>query len=316
MSTVRTSLALCPFLLHIGFRSALPDTAKKPVVLFGLLAAFCWGTHSVIVRYLTGDLHGIPIATLRLIIAAATLFLILRILKVPVSINLRDWTLRIAVLSTVVNYIFFHIGLEHTGASNAMMLENTAPFFVLIFLVIFAKQQLALKDIIATLIAVAGVFLTVAHDIQLGGEGLYGDGLELIAGVSWAGFMLASSQAMRATNTTGERLNFLFGVFTCSAVLLAPLCLFFPLAPTLNDVFFLILLGMVPTALAYYLWYEAASELPTIAASLMFTLSVVFTFINAALFLGEDITLNTALGAALIVIGIAVTSLGNKPEQD
>ncbi|MGI9373068.1 MAG: DMT family transporter [Hyphomicrobiales bacterium] len=292
----------------------LLSASKNRYLLFGLLAAFCWGTHSVIVRYLTSDLHGIPIAALRLVIAAVTLFIILRAMKVKISINLRDWTLRIAVLSTVVNYIFFHIGLEHTGASNAMMLENTAPFFVLIFLVIFAKQHLMLKDVFATGIALVGVFLTVAHDIQIGGEGFYGDTLELVAGVSWAGFMIASSQAMRATNTTGERLNFLFGVFTCSAVLLLPLCLFFEIDPTLNDVFFLFLLGMVPTALAYYLWYEAASQLPTITASLMFTLSVVFTFINAALFLGEEITLNTALGAALIVAGIAITSLGNKPK--
>ena len=37
--------------------------------LYRLLAAFFWGTHSVIVRYLTADMNGIAIAVFRLYIA-------------------------------------------------------------------------------------------------------------------------------------------------------------------------------------------------------------------------------------------------------
>ena len=96
---------------------------------YGLLAAFFWGTHSVIVRYLTADMHGIAIAVFRLYIAAFALFLILKINRVPVSGDLTDRYLLVTIFGTVTNYIFFHVGLEHTTASNAPCYWRTPPRF-------------------------------------------------------------------------------------------------------------------------------------------------------------------------------------------
>jgi len=293
-------------------------TKKSPSWLqnglfLGFLAAFLWGTHSVIVRYLTSDLGGLQIAVMRLFIAALTIFIILRIMRAPVSIRYSDWNFRLAVLSTVVNYILFHVGLEHTGAANAMVLENTAPFFVLIFLYFFADTAVGRTEILATLLAITGVFLTVFQDFQGGGEPLLGDIMELGAGLSWAVFLISSSRAMQSSQTTAERLNFLFGIFLCSAVLLLPLAAFTMQVPTANDLVFLVLLGVFPTAMAYYLWYEAAARLSTLTATLLFASSVGFTFINSALFLGASITFPAILGAALIVLAIFLTTM-NKSE--
>ncbi len=281
-------------------------------LVLGFLAAFLWGTHSVIVRYLTSDLGGLQIAVTRLFIAALAIYCMLRVMRVSVSIRLGDWNFRLAVLSTVVNYILFHIGLEHTGAANAMVLENTAPFFVLVFLYFFADTPVTRTDVLATGLAILGVFLTVYQDFQGGGEPLFGDLLEIGAGLSWAVFLISSSRAMRNSESTGERLNFLFGIFTCSGVLLLPLALFSMQVPTVDDMVFLLLLGVLPTALAYYLWYEAAARVSTLTATLMFAASVVFTFINSALFLGAAITPIAALGAVLIVAAVFLTTKSQK----
>ncbi len=288
------------------------STAKQPLMqnglLLGFLAAFLWGTHSVIVRYLTSDLGGLQIAVTRLFIAALAVFCILRVMRVPVSIEHKDWNFRLAVLSTVVNYILFHVGLEYTGAANAMVLENTAPFFVLLFLYFFADTPVTRVDVLASILAIFGVFLTVFRDFQGGGEPLFGDLLEIGAGLSWAVFLVSSSQAMRNSTSTAKRLNFLFGVFVCAGVLLLPLAAFSLQTPTAKDVIFLILLGVLPTAMAYYLWYEAAARVSTLTATLMFAASVVFTFINSALFLGAAITPIAALGAILIVAAVFLTT--------
>ncbi len=288
---------------------------KLMALLFGLLAAFFWGTHSVIVRYLTGDLHGMTIAVLRLYVATAILFVILKAVGHRVSVNLKDRNLLIAAGSTVVNYVFFHVGLEHTGAANAMMLENTAPFFVLVFLFLLVREKIRRRDIVATGIAIIGVILTISHDLALGGEGLKGDLLEIVAGASWAGFMIASSRALTKTADSAQRMNFLFGVFACSAIVLTPALFLYRVEATANDIIWLLVLGALPTALAYYLWYEAAARVSAISASLMFTLSVIFTFINAYLFLGEDLSVNALIGAVLIVSSILLTSLGGKSES-
>ncbi|RLK10274.1 DMT family transporter [Ruegeria conchae] len=284
-------------------------------LVLGFLAAFLWGTHSVIVRYLTSDLGGLQIAVSRLFIAAFAIYCMLRVMSARVSVQYRDWNFRLAVLSTVVNYILFHIGLEHTGAANAMVLENTAPFFVLIFLYFFADTAVGRTDVLATLLAILGVFLTVYRDFQGGGEPLLGDLMEIGAGLSWAVFLISSSRAMQTSETTAERLNFLFGIFLCSGVLLMPLAAFSFQMPTANDVIFLILLGVLPTALAYYLWYEAAARVSTLTATLLFAASVVFTFVNSALFLGATITPLAIVGAVLIVTAIFVTTMKSTKEK-
>lgn len=281
-------------------------------LVLGFSAAFLWGTHSVIVRYLTGDLGGMQIAVTRLFIAALAIFCMLRVMRASVSVQFRDGNFRLAVLATVINYALFHIGLEHTGAANAMVLENTAPFFVLLFLYFFADTPVTRIEVLATALAIFGVFLTVFRDFQGGGEPLLGDLMEIGAGFSWAAFLIASSRAMKASQTTAKRLSFLFGIFLCSGVLLVPLALFSLQIPTANDVMFLLLLGILPTALAYYLWYEAAARVSTLTATLMFAASVVFTFINSALFLGAAITPIAALGAALIVAAVFLTTKSQK----
>ena len=251
---------------------------------------------------------GLQIAALRLYVAALAIFLILRLMNVPVSFNLKDRYFWLTVVATVVNYIFFHIGLEHTGAANAMVLENTAPFFVLVFLFFFARSSVRPRDILATVIAITGVFLTVYQDFEGAGERRFGDALEIAAGLSWAVFLFASSKAMRASNSTGERLNFLLGIFAFSALLLTPLAVMDTGSPSMNDLFFLLLLGVLPTAMAYYFWYEAAARVSTLTATMMFACSVVFTFINAAMFLGDPVTLLAGFGAVLIVSAVFLTS--------
>ena len=276
-------------------------------MIFGLLAAFFWGTHSVIVRYLTSDLSGITIAVLRLYIAAAVLYVIMRLNRQRVSIRLGDANLLLTVFGTATNYVLFHIGLEHTSASHAMLLENTAPFFIVLFLLLMPNEKIGWLEIVATLVAVVGVYFTVRRDLVAGGEALEGDILEILAGLTWAIFIFGSSRALRRTESPLERVGFLFNVFILSALVLTPFMLFYPIQATATDVLLLVLLGIFPTAVAYYLWYEAASRVSTVTAALLFTLSVIFTLLNAHLFLGEALTANMFIGAALIVLGTVLS---------
>lgn len=294
--------------------SLATGTASR-ALLFGLLAAFFWGTHSVIVRALTADLHGMTIAVLRLYIAAAALYVILKIAGYSVRILQFDKPFLITVFGTATNYIFFHWGLQYTGASNAMMLENTAPLFVLGILFLTGQSR-TLMELVATIVVVAGVFFTVRQDLALGSAGLTGDILELLAGLTWAIFIIGSNQALSATNSALERTAFLFRVFLVSAIVLTPLLTVqgdSVTAVTGVDVILLLLLGIFPTAVAYFLWYEAAARVSTVTSALLFTLSIIFTFINAALFLGEAVTPSMILGAVLIVAGVLLSKYGSKP---
>lgn len=286
--------------------------AVRPLLL-GFLAAFFWGTHSTIVRFLSADMPGIVSATARVYIAAISLFLILKIYRRPVTFDLRDRNSLVCAAALTVNFVFFHAGLTYTSASNAMLLENTAPIFVLAILLVAFHERPNGLEIAATLIAFAGVYLTVQHDLTVGGAILRGDSLEIAAGVTWAVFLVSASKAAGAQGSIFVRVNFLLNLFAFAAVVLTPFALAsvmvasFAITPT--DAALLVLLGVFPTAIAYFLWYEAASEISTVASALLFTLTVVFTFANAAVFLGEVITVPMTIGGCLIVVGVLLSKL-------
>lgn len=283
------------------------DRATIRALLFGVAAAFFSGTHSVIVRYLADHVHGATIAVLRVYVASAILFLILKSYKRPTEIKWTDKTLLITVCGFAANFVVFHWGLEYTGASSAMVLENTAPVFVLLIMALVLRERIRALEVLGTFLVLFGVYFTVRQDFELGPAGVFGDELELFAGLTWAVFLIGSSRALLGTADTFERLQFLFAVLVWSSVLLTPILFIFALSLSMMDIVLIVLLGIFPTAIAYYLWYETAARVSPVMTSLLFTLTVIFTFVNAYIFLGEAVTADMLIGAGMIVAGVLIS---------
>ncbi len=282
--------------------------------LFGVLAAFFWGTHAVITRYLATSIPGIVIATLRLYIACFVILGFLKITgtKIDWGVKDRKWFLLIVLLGMSLNWAVFHTGLEYTTASSAMLLENTAPVFVLLFLALFLKERIKKIEMLAVLVTFLGVLLVVIGDKGFGffsEAKFFGDFLEIIAGVTMAIFIIGSSKVFAREKTAKSRLTNMLKIFLVSAVVLSPSLLIFRFALGFEDMMLFLLLGVFPTVFAFGLWYESAARISTVSAALIFNLSIAFTFLNAYLFLGESITIAMATGAVLIVAGITLTKI-------
>lgn len=288
------------------------NKADIKALSLGFLAAFFSGTHSVIARHLTEHIHGLTIAALRLYIASAAVFLILKGHQKTITIDWSGKTLLIAVLAFSANFAVFHWGLEYASASSAMVLENTSPVFVLLFTVLVLRAPTRIVEIAAVFVAIFGVYFTVRNDFALGANQVFGDELELLAGVTWAIFIVASSRGLLGTVNTFQRLCFLFAVLSMSAVILTPFLFIYTISLTMNDIILLVLLGIFPTAVAYYLWYETAARVSAVTTSLLFTLTVIFTFVNAYVFIDEPITFDMLVGAVLIIASVLISKFPAK----
>ncbi|WP_298822217.1 DMT family transporter [uncultured Roseibium sp.] len=280
------------------------------IALFlGVVAAFLLGMNSVSVRFLTSDLHGLQIAVFRLWIGCTTIFALLMLSGYRFRLFPYDRYQCLAIAGFTLNYITFHIGLEKTSATNAMVLENTAPFFVLLILVATKVERVRWSDGVATMMALAGVYLTVRQDLEVGANGLEGDIWEIGAGISWAMFIVGSAASVKKTRSSMDRMAVLLKILLPCGLVLTPSLFLFPLQVTTVDISVLLALGVFSTALCYYLWYEAMSEVSTVTASLLIALSVVFAFVAAFFLLGETITLDMLIGATLIVVAVVLPGL-------
>ncbi|MCD6522127.1 MAG: DMT family transporter [Candidatus Diapherotrites archaeon] len=274
--------------------------------LLGLIAAFLWGTHSVIVRFLSSSqISLVSVAIVRLYVGAITIFFLLKITNRKVNMRKCTPGFWLVLLSWTANMVFFHLGLGFTTATATMLLESTSAIFVLLF-VLMIGRKLKKREILAIPLGFCGASLVImggSIDL-LGSSTPLGYLLELLAAISFAFFIFFSKKYLTSSKKTWDRMESLLKLFFFSALLMTPALFLSPISLTFVDIVLLLTLGIFPTAVLYLCYYEAMNKLSAISAALIFNLSVVFTMINSSLFLSERIQPTLIGGAMLIVFGL------------
>ncbi len=94
----------------------------------------------------------------------------------------------LSVFQTIMQYIFFYIGLSHTTGTKGSVLNSTSVFFVLILAcVIFRQEKLNLQKIIGCMIGFAGtVIINLSQGGVDGGISFLGEGFIILSSLSYA----------------------------------------------------------------------------------------------------------------------------------
>lgn len=302
--------------LELTQADSKPNTGYL-LALVGLwVALFLWGMHAPAGRYLA--LKGVSMTGLmaaRLWIGSL-LFWAFLIAKRRVDLSfLRGNLAKVTFLSFIgiyLNMLVFQYGMNYVPATLVLLLENLAPFFVILLLWKVDGKRPSRVEITCQLTAFAGLLVII-----LGKGGINGDWnhfmlgilLETIAGITWGVYTYLSGRWLKQifTKATGEKrfyatLNFICILLTISAILAAPNLL--QLDYTMlnyHDYLLIAMIGLLQTGIAYMLWNFALSTLPVTTVSVCFYMTVVFTCMNEVLFLHLHLSWIMILGASLIL---------------
>lgn len=95
---------------------------------------------------------------------------------------------KLCLLQTVVQYLFFYVGLAHTTGVRASIIEGVNVFIaILVASLIFHQEELNGRKIIGSVIGFAGVVLVnLTGDVGAGGFQLMGDGFIVLSTVAYA----------------------------------------------------------------------------------------------------------------------------------
>ncbi len=288
-------------------------------IISSLVAVLLWGSTAVIARHLA--LQGVSmsvLAFLRVAIGGVVLGCWFGFSS-PSAVHdgrtlLRDRWVWLALLCYSANMLVYHWALRYTSASAVMMLENIAPMVALFGGALFFRERITWRALLALGLALSGVWLVCTADSGLSaaarsGAGL-GNMLAVFAGLTWGSYTLACrGQGLRASgrqNAPAAMAVMLLG----SAVLLFPLLLGAGGWPHTTAAWaWVIVLGVLHTALATVLWRLALCYLSAYTASLLFLLTIVLTIGNASIFLHELVTPGMLLGAGAIIAAILTLAI-------
>ncbi|MCM3726458.1 DMT family transporter [Neobacillus cucumis] len=198
-----------------------------------------------------------------------------------------------------LNWIFLFESYRYTTISNATISYYFAPIFVMILAPWVLKEKLTSVKIGCIIAAMIGLFLIV----NPGGEGqnhtlgiFYG----LLAAALYASVIIMNKFIK---NLSGFEITLV--QLLAAAIVLLPYIAwqgnltFSGLNST--SIIFILILGIVHTGLAYFLYFTSIQELKGSSIAVLSYIDPISAVIIAAIFLGESMTVIQMMGGVLIL---------------
>ena len=203
----------------------------------------------------------------------------------------------IGALSTMGVTTLFTVANKMTTAANAIVLQFTAPIFVILFMALLFHVKPTKADLLTCAAVFFGVALFFVDGLQTGN--LPGDLVAILSGVCYAGVFMMN------TAEHSDALSSCFIGQLAAGVLFSPFCLresdF-----SARALLLVLVLGVVQVGLAYILLSLGIRRTPPVTASLITGLEPVLNPLWVALFYGEAVSPVAVIGA-VIVVGSIVT---------
>lgn len=220
----------------------------------------------------------------------------------------------LAMVQTVIQYVFFYIGLSHAPGFKGSILSPTSTFFALLIAAfVFRQEKLTGRKLLGCLIGFAGVVLVSLGGTVGGAVRLDGEGFLILAAASYGlSSVLIKRFSAREDPVVLSGWQFVLGgtLMTAAALLLGGhLDALSPGAWAL-----MAYLGFVSAA-AYTLWSLLLQRHPVSRIMVFSFLNPVFGVFLSALLLDEGKILDLPrclLAMALVCLGVWIV---NRPEK-
>lgn len=261
-----------------------------------IMCAMLWSIAGLLIKHV--EMHPIVIAGGRSLFAAFAVIVFMLFTKQKFIIS-RDTVLSGALLCGV--FLCFVGANKLTTAANAIVLQYTAPIFVLIFSTVFLHKKPRGFDVAAVLLTLVGVVFFFLADIDLKNvdiKTMLGNVLGVVAGAFFGGMFVAVGNTKGEEKMSGILLAHIF----CAAIGLP--CLAFT-ENTLNvkGIALVAVLGIVQLGIPYILYALASNKCSTISCVVISALEPVFNPVWVAIFVHE-VPSPLAIVSGLFLIGV------------
>lgn len=273
-------------------------------ILQMVVCAFLWSIAGIFMKLLPWN--GFAVASLRSLLAGLTIAVYMLIKRHPFV--LRKETLLTGMLAGSV-YICFAVANKLTTAANAIVLQFTAPVFILIFSALFFRQKVRRPDLAVVLIVLAGI--TLFFFDQLGPSTVAGNFVAIAAGMFMAGMYILVARldpvARFSAIVIAQAFAFLVGL---PAVIVT--------RPVLNTVtvFSILALGVFQLGISYILYVKATATCPALACCLLGAVEPLLNPVWVLLFDGEKPGVFALAGGVIVIFAVTAWCIWDGKEKE
>lgn len=275
-------------------------SAKNKGNLYILLTALLWSTGGLLIKFIPGN--PVMINGTRSLIA----FLFFCIYRKGVKLKVNK-TIVSAAACLVFTNLLYVIANKLTTAANAIVLQYTAPIFVLIWYSIYRKELPNKKQCLVVVMAFAGMILFFLD--QLDGGQFLGNIIAIGAGLCFSGVFFLNSLPEASSEDSSMI------AFASSFVISIPF-LSDVKALDVTAIVALFVLGIFQVGLAYVLYAKGAKLTSPVSASLIGLFEAVLNPVWVFLAFGEKVGKFALVGAVVILAAVIINTVAGKKEEE
>ena len=236
----------------------------------------------------------------------------------PVPLSRKDWGF-VLLLGFVGYYLSSFLdfwGLQYISAGLERLILFTNPTLVVVLSALFLAKPITRRVALALLVSYAGLALVYWHDLVITNDtrALFtGTGLVFMSAVCYAAYMLVGTGLTRrigSTRFTAYMMLVATGFVMIQFFIMRPLS---TLDLPMKIYAYSVGLAVFSTAAPVWMMAEALKRIGASDASMIGTVGPVVTIFLGVIFLGERVSALQLLGAALVLGGVAMISLGRSP---
>lgn len=264
---------------------------------------FIWGIPYLLIKVAVDELAPPVIVFSRVVIGAAIL-IPMAIARGSLLPALKAWRYVIpyAIGEMIGPWFLITAAEQNMSSGLAGLLVATVPIWSTILASIHGDKTVwHHKRLLGILIGFVGIVLVVGIESFSGRQSIVAIFMIIIAaiGYAWAVTMVnAKIPHIEPLSINGIAMAFTALVYLPIAIATAPAHL-----PTLKVSAIVLALGLFPTALAFFLFFQLIKDIGTARGSLVTYLNTAFAVILGVIILKEPFTLGIALGLPLVLIG-------------
>ena len=196
--------------------------------------------------------------------------------------------------------IFFVSANKLTTSANAILLQFTAPIWVLLFSKLFLRETFKRYDYITVIIVMLGMILFFVGDIKSGY--LIGNLIAVLSGVSMAGVVIFLKLQKEGSPV---EITLLGNIITF--IIALP---FFKISPiTINSVICIAILGIFQLGISYILYTNAIKHVTSIEAILIPILEPLLNPVWVLIFTGEAPSKYALIGGLIVLFSITLREI-------
>ena len=261
--------------------------------LYILITAFLWSLGAVFIKVI--PLNALAINGLRSIVA----FIFFVIYDRTYKIKINKYVVAAAICLVLTNSLYV-LSNKLTTAANAIVLQYSAPIFVLILQSLYTKTKPSKEKLFVILVAFVGMVVFLFD--SLGGGAMVGNIIAILAGLFFAGVFFINSLE-GASSTDASKLAFLLS-FLVSIPFYTDIKLLTPTS-TLS----LVALGVFQVGLAYVFFAKGIKLTSAVNSSLISLVEVLFNPLWVFIFVGEIPSLYAVIGGCIVLSAIIINIL-------